>query len=254
MEFIKKTELFFIQLQYNLAIEPEPILTNEEGIYSLMLKPDIFFELINKFNIDYPFISENKIIELKNLMSEENINIKDALKIIENFKEQYWFCDTVVIFEPIKDKLNQILKKVNFNNISEEDLLHELINYQKHLQVKRENIYSNLISEIQGLTPQQTLEDTSNNLPEIELKFKTEQIRLLYDLGVIDFLQDKFKSTLRGNKSQTAKLISQILKLQYNIVQPTINSLLSNHHDNHFPNKTARTKAIIDQLNANELK
>jgi hypothetical protein len=218
-----------------------------------MLEPDIFFEMINKFNIDYPFISENKIIELKNLMIKENINIKDALKIIENFKQQYWFCDTVVIFEPLEDKLKKVWKRI-YPFYSEKDLLFELINYQKHLQVKRENIYSNLISEIKGLTPQQTLEDTSNNLPEIELKFKTEQIRLLYDLGVIEFLQDKFKVSLKGNKSQTAKLISQILKLPYTTVQPTINSLLSDYHDNHFPKKTARTKAIIDQLDANKLK
>ena len=56
MEFIKKVELFFIQLQYCLTIEPEPILEGEKEMYSLMLKPEIFFKLINDFYIDYPFI------------------------------------------------------------------------------------------------------------------------------------------------------------------------------------------------------
>ncbi len=253
MEFIKKTELFFIQLQYNLAIEPEPMLTTEEGTYGLMLKPDIFFELINQFNIDYPFISENKIVELKNLMSKENINIKDALKIIENFKQQYWFCDTVVIFKAFIDKLNQVWKSI-YPFYSETDLLEKLNDYQKHLQEKRENIYCNLISEIQGLTPQQTLEDTSNNLPEIELKTQKEQIRLLYDLGVIDFLQKEFEETLKGNVYQTADLLAKILKLKQNSIQPTLNALLSDNVNKNYPKETARTKAIIDQLNANKLK
>ena len=154
MDFIKKTELFFIQLQYCLTIEPEPILQAEKGVYSLMLKPDIFFKLINDFNIDYPFIPENKIIELKGLMSKENINTKDALKIIENYKKQYWFLDTVVMFEPVTDKLRRTLKSIDVN-ISEKEINIELINYQKHLQAKRESIYNNLINEIQALPPQQ---------------------------------------------------------------------------------------------------
>lgn len=153
MEFIKKTELFFIQLQYCLTIEPEPILQAEKGVYNLMLKPDIFFKLINDFNIDYPFIPENKIIELKGLMSKENINTKDALKIIENYKKQYWFLDTVVMFEPVTDKLKRTLKSIDIN-ISEKEINIELINYQKHLQAKRESIYIDLINEMQSLPPQ----------------------------------------------------------------------------------------------------
>jgi len=153
MEFIKKAELFFIQLQYCLTIEPEPILQAEKGVYSLMLKPDIFFKLINDFNIDYPFIPENKIIELKGLMSKENINTKDALKIIENYKKQYWFLDTVVMFEPVTDKLKRTLKSIDIN-ISEKEINIELINYQKHLQAKRESIYIDLINEMQSLPPQ----------------------------------------------------------------------------------------------------
>jgi hypothetical protein len=153
MEFLKKTELFFIQLQNCLTIEPEPILQAEKGNYNLMLKPDIFFKLINDFQIEYPFIPENKIIELKGLMSKENINTKDALKIIENYKKQYWFLDTVTMFEPVINKLKRTLKSID-SNISEKEINIELINYQKHLREKRESIYLYLINEIQGLPPQ----------------------------------------------------------------------------------------------------
>lgn len=170
MEFIKKTELFFIQLQYCLTIEPEPVLEGEKGMYSLMLKPDIFFKLINDFNIDYPFIPENKIIELKNLLSKENINTKDALKIIENYKKQYWFFDTVTMFEPVTNKLKQTLKSID-SNISEKEIYIELINYQKHLQAKRESIYIDLINEIQSLPPQQTETKTELKIPTFTNNF-----------------------------------------------------------------------------------
>ena len=153
MEFLKKAEHFFIQLNYCLTIEPEPTLQAEKGMYNLMLKPDIFFKLINDFQIEYPFIPENKIIELKCLMSKENINTENALKIIENYKKQYWFLDTVTMFEPVTDKLKRTLKSIDIN-ISEKEINIELINYQKHLQAKREKIYSDLVNEIQALPPQ----------------------------------------------------------------------------------------------------
>lgn len=155
MKFLEKTELFFIQLQYCLTIEPEPILVGEKRWYSLTLEPDIFFKLINDFHIEYPFIPENKIIELKILMNKEGISTNDALKVIENYKEQYWFCDTVTMFAPVFDKLKETMKNID-SNISEQEINIELINYQKHLQVKREKIYTDLLNEIQDLPPQQT--------------------------------------------------------------------------------------------------
>ena len=183
MEFIKKAELFFIQLQYCLTIEPEPILQAEKGVYSLMLKPDIFFKLINDFNIDYPFIPENKIIELKGLMSKENINTKDALKIIENYKKQYWFLDTVVMFEPVTDKLKRTLKSIDVN-ISEKEINIELINYQKHLQAKRESIYIDLINEMQSLPPQPIVKQKPKlTINQIALKYVYELLQITRENG-----------------------------------------------------------------------
>ncbi len=162
MEYLKKVELFFIQLQYCLTIEPEPVLQAEKGVYSLSLEPDIFFKLINDFQIDYPFIPENKIIELKAIMNKEGINGNDALRVIENYKKQYWFLDSVIIFEPVTDKLKRTLKRIDIN-ISEKEINIELANYQKYLQGKRENFYIQLINEIQGLTTQQA-ENKSDKL------------------------------------------------------------------------------------------
>ena len=57
------------------------------------------------------------------------------------------------MFEPVTDKLIRTLKSID-SNISEKEINIELINYQKHLQGKREQIYSDLVNEIQALPPQ----------------------------------------------------------------------------------------------------
>jgi hypothetical protein len=170
MNFLKKTEHFFIQLQYCLTIVPEPILEGEKGIYSLSLKPDIFFKLLGDFHIEYPFIPENKIIELKVSMNSEGINPNDALKVIENYKKQYWFLDSVVIFEPVFDKLKRTLKSVD-SNISEKEINIELMNFQKYLQVKRDKIYFDLVNEIQNLPPQTTETKIAQRTPTFTNNF-----------------------------------------------------------------------------------
>ncbi len=188
MEFINKVEQFFIQLQYCLSIEPEPIFEGENGLYTLMLKPDIFFKLINDFNIDYPFIPENKIIELKGLMNKENINTKDAVKIIENYKKQYWFLDTVTMFEPVTDKLKRTLQSIN-SKVTEKEINIELINYQKYLQAKRESIYIDLINEIQGLQPQQAETETEQQTTTFINNFdniKPAEVYNHFKIGLVD--------------------------------------------------------------------
>lgn len=197
MEFLKKAEHFFIQLNYCLIIEPEPILQGERGLYSLVLKPDIFFKLINDFQIEYPFIPENKIIELKSLMSKENINTKDALKVIENYKKQYWFLDTITMFEPVTDKLKRTLKSID-SNISEKEINIELINYQKYLQDKREKIYSDLVNEIQALPPQPI--KTKANILKEQLSqygfFELEKVKTLSEQSKVSIIEKIAESGL----------------------------------------------------------
>lgn len=95
--------------------------------------------------------------------------------------------------------------------------------------------------------------EDQNDLPEIMLKTQTEQIRLLYDLGVIHFLRGKYDKALTNN-NQTAKLIAQILKLNSTSVQPTVNALINDDAiSKHYPKKTPLTKAIIDKLEASKL-
>lgn len=236
MEFIKKTELFFIQLQYCLTIEPEPFLEGEKGIYSLMLKPDVFFKLINDFNIDYPFIPENKIIELKSLMSKENINTKDALKIIENYKKQYWFLDTVRMFEPVTDKLKRTLKGID-SNISEKEINIELINFQKYLQGKREKIYFDLVNEIQALPPQQT---------------ETKTDKLKAELGKYGFFElPMVKQLSEPNKQILVDLISTN-GLPYSIAMFEYLGFLMHIENKHFKTKYSLNKEVAKWFNSDK--
>jgi hypothetical protein len=94
--------------------------------------------------------------------------------------------------------------------------------------------------------------DVSKDLPEIELTTQKEQIRLLYELGVIEFLQNKYPATLNGNNNQISKLISQILRLEQTTIQPTVNALLNNNMNKNYPKESKSIKAIIDKLNSNE--
>jgi hypothetical protein len=90
-------------------------------------------------------------------------------------------------------------------------------------------------------------------LPEIELNTQKEQIGLMYELGIIEYLQVKYPATLKGNNNQTAKLISQILRVQQNSIQPTVNALLNkNKEDKNSLKESNKIKAIIDLLNSNE--
>lgn len=89
-------------------------------------------------------------------------------------------------------------------------------------------------------------------LPEIDLKTKLEQVRLLNDLGIIDFLINKYPSTLKGNNNQVADLISKILKDKQKTIQPIVNALINDNAGKNYPKETLNTKAIIDRLNSNE--
>lgn len=114
------------------------------------------------------------------------------------------------------------------------------------------------IDELEKLKAnKEEIDNLSQDLPEIDLSTQKEQIRLLYDLGVIEYLQEKYPATLKGNNSQMAHLISQILKLKRdttNSIQPNINALLNNNYGDKYPKETTKTRSIIDTLDSNELK
>lgn len=125
--FSKALENFFIQTNYCLTLNPETVLLSEKGNISLVLEPQQFFKIINDYQIDYPFVIESKIQELKNLMIKDNISIKDGISIFESYKKHYNPIDSVLIFQPILDLLDKGLKRINplitINEITKEHIL-----------------------------------------------------------------------------------------------------------------------------------
>lgn len=120
----------------------------------------------------------------------------------------------------------------------------EMLKALKEWIDKEENLLS---------TPIISSEESKSIIPEIDLNTQKEQIRLLYDLGIIDFLVNKYPSTLKNNNNQVSKLISKFLKIPETSTQPTINALLNdNSTSDKYPKETSNTKTIIATLNANE--
>jgi hypothetical protein len=120
----------------------------------------------------------------------------------------------------------------------------EITKYQSFIYQSLEEINLSSSSEII---------DTSKDLPEIDLTTQKEQIRILYELGIIEHLQNKYKNSLKGSINQTANLISKFLKLERSSVQPTLNALLNDDAKNkNYPKMTQSVKSIIDKLYSNE--
>lgn len=98
---------------------------------------------------------------------------------------------------------------------------------------------------------QENIKDKSDvkELPEIDLSSQNEQIRLLHELGIFEYLRDKYPSKLKAN-NQLATLIATILKLQRSSIQPSINALLNdNATSKNYPKKSSKTDLIINSLN-----
>ena len=187
--------------------------------------------------------------------------IEGDMENIDNLFRIFLAVDNVSVFSLIyRDDVNKqtVIAFVNILNraiLSTKDKQHE---FYKHLVYYGEKFIAKIVNRLGVVLitieeeKRETIDNTKN-LPEIELKTQKEQIGLLYELGIIEYLQNKYKATLKGNNNQTAKLISQILRLQHNSIQPTVNALLNkNTASQNSLKESNKIKAIIDFLNSNE--
>jgi len=88
-------------------------------------------------------------------------------------------------------------------------------------------------------------------LPSIELESIKEQVRLLYDLGVVDFLIDKYPTSFK-NIAELSRVLSTVLDKNQQAVYSPLNALISNNTGKNFPSQSPKIKALIDTLNAAE--
>ena len=136
-------------------------------------------------------------------MSKENISTKDALIIIENIKKKYWVLGCIVIFYPVIDTIKRAFDRidinlrekgidkeiVNYENFLQEKIDDAIVNYEKYLQEKRENIYIDLINEIQNIPPQQTDTEKEQETPTFTNNFdniKPTEIYKHFKAGLVE--------------------------------------------------------------------
>ena len=156
-------------------------------------------------------------------------------KIKAELKELYLNNDVVKI-ERIQNELRKIEERVNNTILLKDDLdEHNNIKCKRFCKETKELV--EWFNEIKGSLIISKSSLNASDLPEIDLTTQKEQIRLIYDLGIIDFLQNKYPKTLNNNNSQVAHLVSKILKLKYISVQPSINELLSDKVGKNYPKK-----------------
>lgn len=136
------------------------------------------------------------------------------------------------------------------------DEVQEKVNFNEQLSEKYNQTFSRIIEYLNKIIDSdiENLDiDEANRLPEIDLTSQKEQIRLMFDLGIIKHLQSEYPH-LKSSNNLTSNLISKILKLKNSSIQPSINDLLNNNNvTKNYPKETLKTKAIIDKLKSNEL-
>jgi hypothetical protein len=90
----------------------------------------------------------------------------------------------------------------------------------------------------------ETLEDS--DLPEIKIKTIPERVRLLIELGVIDFLENKYP-ILKGNKKKMTELLMQFMNVKYGSLQPIVNA--KDYDDENHLKKPKLTKNVQNIIN-----
>lgn len=192
-------------------------------IQALMLPPSVFFELTDKWGIEYPFIPENKIIELKLLMKKEGIETADALSVVANLKSKYWDTKSVILFQEVVDRLYRLWKSV-IPDISENKLFFEQIKFLEYLEAKREKYYSDLVSEIQGTPTEAIKKIPEQNRKQIIFKDNETIERLYSELqgyfdnkdGLLKALQGEKLSEMLLFPHNQNKLVEVFRRLKYN--------------------------------------
>ena len=91
-------------------------------------------------------------------------------------------------------------------------------------------------------------EELPEEIPHEELKTIGEKIILLNELGVIEHLKKRYANNLKSN-NQLSILLSELLSLNPQSVQPALNALLNDIPSNkNYPKKTEKINRIILRL------
>jgi len=211
--FSKKLEDFFIQTDYCLVLSPEPMLLGKNGNINLMLPPQQFFKIINDYKIEYPFLIDIKIQELKSLMKTENISINEGISIFNAFKTHYNPIDSVSIFQPVLDLFNRGLR-INNPSISEIEIIKEQVELNKYFIAIKNDFHNKLYQSLFSSTQIDLINETKiiNSNQNFDFDEGVYKLNLEYFLSVNPKATEKFfiETKIFELEKNTKELFQQI--------------------------------------------
>lgn len=257
MNSLLKLENFFIQLQYGLAVDSDSIMESERGFHKIMLTPQQFFHKKRVLNFDYPFLYKKKSIEIVQGAKNENISSEHLMECIRELKVQYWFTPPSIDSRIIQN-IQNVLKSVN-PNISSNEMSKEIINYQKHIEEKRNSYLEYLIDLIKNDNPEDEYisvrQDETNELNDMinesllsikdslvnveDFEILKKQIMIFANKGLITLKSPLH--VINGSRKKIAKAMGNFYRLHwphkmltyqyFNIYPKLFNCFLENEID-----------------------
>ena len=207
MEFLQKVDSLFFQLQFCLAIDPEPKVCFKNKTHILRLEQRLFQALLDHYHIDHLFVSSNKIIELKELFIKENITTDNALSIIESYKKKHWDLDEVVVFDPVKDLLYEALES-EIPNCPRSQKSLEFTRLCRYYQRTRNKIFKSLINEIQWMSGKES---------KAEIRVDKVNFQNNFDNNLPTDIYNHFKSGLVDKGYLTEKELKDYLRFAFEL-------------------------------------
>lgn len=175
---------------------------------------------------------------------------RKAFQNLKQNKESIYLLLDDSQFKRTKIVLNELEQKINVGLRT-----HDLTSFHPKLEIKFKKFldWTNEIfvyfKSVGNDQPERIGEQIE--IYDLELSTQNEQIRLLYDLGIIDHLKQTYPESFR-HVNPLAKVIAIILKLNHTSISPSLSALINDNANKNYPKETPKTKALIDQLNANE--
>ena len=173
---------------------------------------------------------------------------QDAQEFLDyNHSDDETFDDeTIEEFEEYQKTISANKEIVKFSLFTLNGVLEKLLTYSNYKSIDS-------IFESNNLSNEDLKENTESSIfPEIDLTTQKESLRLLYDLGVLDFLKTKYPQTFRSNH-QLSNLLEKILQIKKDSLQGSTNDLLNeNTGSKNYPKESKKTKSIMDSLNSSE--
>lgn len=200
-------------------------------------------EIYSKF--DNNEIDEDDFTRLmtlkRNELIEKNLEYLDAALInlkIED-EDKYYKLKDIIIELDLRLKLIYSNKVSSFPSPPPNTII-------KHIKTLNEHqpFLKNGIEQSTNKDQNETQDDS--DLPEIELKTIPERVRLLVELGVIEFLENKYP-ILKGNKKKMTELLMQFMNVKYGSLQPIVNAK-DYDNENHLK-KPKLTKNVLNVIN-----